>query len=169
MMRLPQTGQAERRTGSRWLEGKHMKIAHGTLVMVADGAKLLLFRNEGDEKYAVLETLDHARQDNPATAEQGTDRPGRSFSRVGEHRSGYDETDWHQQREDEFARDAAERLEDMAKAHPEAGIVVIAAPRTLGEMRGHYGRETAQRLVAEIDKDLTDHTTDAIVAAIAAH
>ncbi|OBV10998.1 host attachment family protein [Erythrobacter dokdonensis] len=146
-----------------------MKIAHGTLVMVADGAKLLLFRNEGDEKYAVLETLEHARQDNPATAEQGTDRPGRSFSRVGDKRSSYDETDWHQQSEDAFARHAAELLEETAQAHPEAGIVVIAAPRTLGEMRGHYGRATEQRLVAEIDKDLADHTTDDIVAALAAH
>lgn len=146
-----------------------MKIAHGTLVMVADGAKMLLFRNEGDEKYAVLETLDHATQDNPSTAEQGTDSPGRSFARFGEKRSSYDETDWHQQHEDDFARDAAERLEDAAQAHPEAGIVIIAAPRTLGEMRGHYGRETAQRLVAEIDKDLADHTTDDIVKALATH
>ena len=31
-----------------------MKIAHGTLVMAADGQKALLLRNEGDEKYAVL-------------------------------------------------------------------------------------------------------------------
>ena len=27
-----------------------MKVEHGTLVMVADGAKILLFRNEGDEQ-----------------------------------------------------------------------------------------------------------------------
>jgi protein required for attachment to host cells len=146
-----------------------MKIAHGTLVMVADGAKLLLFRNEGDEKFAVLETLDHARQDNPSTAEQGDDSPGRSFARFGESRSSYEETDLHQQREDAFARHAAGLLEDAAQAHSGAGIVVIAAPRTLGELRRNYGRATSERLVAEIDKVLTDHTTDDIAAAIAAH
>lgn len=33
--------------GSARLEGRQMKVEHGTLVMVADGAKLLLLRNQG--------------------------------------------------------------------------------------------------------------------------
>lgn len=146
-----------------------MKIEHGTLVMVADGAKLLLFRNEGDEKYAVLETLANEQQRSPASHEQGTDAPGRSFASIGTARSSYEETDWHQQAEDAFARHVAAVLERSAANHPEAGIVVIAAPRTLGELRKAYGRMTAVRLLAEIDKELADHTTDDVIAALAAH
>ena len=146
-----------------------MKIEHGTLVIVADGAKLLLFRNEGDSKYAVLETLSHEERDNPAAHEQGTDSPGRTHSSVGSSRSSYQETDWHQQAEEDFARHAATELERAAQGHPDGGIVVVAAPRTLAELRHHYGRATQERLLAEIDKDLTGHTTDDIAAVIAAH
>ena len=31
-----------------------VKIAHNTLILVADGEKLLLFGNEGNEKYPVF-------------------------------------------------------------------------------------------------------------------
>jgi protein required for attachment to host cells len=146
-----------------------MKVEHGTLVMVADGAKLLLLRNQGDEKYAVLATVLHEQQDNPSTHEQGTDAPGRSFSSIGDARSSYGETDWHQQSEDAFARHAAEVLERTAEQHPDAGIIVIAAPRTLGRLRKAYGRNTLGRLIAEIDKDLAGHTTDDVIAVLATH
>ena len=146
-----------------------MKVEHGTLVMVADGAKWLLLRNEGDATYPVLETLRTERQDNPAARAQGEDAPGRSFASTGTRRSSYDETDRHQQAEDSFAKHAAEVLEQAAAGHPEAGIIVIAAPRSLGVMRKAYGRATTARLVAEIDKDLADHTTDDVIAALAAH
>ncbi|HEU4652200.1 MAG TPA: host attachment protein, partial [Croceibacterium sp.] len=72
-----------------------MKIAHGTLVMAADGQKALLLRNEGDEKYAVLQTIAHDDTDAPPTRELGSDRPGRSFSSLGRRRSALDETDRH--------------------------------------------------------------------------
>lgn len=146
-----------------------MIIKNGTLIMAADGAKLLLFRNDGDTKYPVLHTLSHEKAANPPAHEQGTDRPGRTQSSMGDRRSSYGETDWHKQSEDDFARHAAGVLEQAALAEPEAGIVVIAAPHTLGEMRKHYGRETGQRLLGEIAKDLANQSTDGIVHAIAAH
>ena len=48
-------------------------------------------------------------------------------------------------------------------------IVVIASPQTLGGLRKHYGAGVAQRLCAEIAKDLAGHPTDDIVDAILAH
>ena len=146
-----------------------MQIEHGTLVLVADGAQALVFRNEGDAKYPVLETLSHARHDNPASREQGSDAPGRTHSSNDARRSSYGETDWHQQAEDDFARHAAEILESAASAHAGRGIVIVAAPRTLGALRKHYGRTTGPRVVTEIDKDLVGHTTDDIIAVLMAH
>jgi protein required for attachment to host cells len=151
------------------LDGDLMKIKNGTVIMVADGAKLLLFRNDGDTKYPVLSTLSHEEPANPPTREHGTDTPGRTQTSLGDRRSSYGETDWHTQSEEHFARHAAEVLEQAAAAQPEAAVVVIAAPRTLGELRKHYGRETSQRLLAEIGKDLASHMTDDIVQVIAAH
>jgi len=83
--------------------------------------------------------------------------------------SSYSETDWHEQSKQTFIRHAAGVLEEAAAARPGTGIVVIAPARALGELRKHYGRETGDRVLAEISKDLVRHMTDDIVAAIGAH
>ena len=46
-------------------------------------------------------------------------------------------------------------------------ILVIADPKTLGEMRRHYHGELKKRLVGEIDKTMTGEPTDRIEQAIA--
>jgi len=143
-----------------------MRIAHDTIVMVADGEKSLLFRNEGDERYPVLATLARTEQSHPPSREQGSDAPGRTAASAGHGRSAMEETDWHQQAEDRFAVQTARELEKAAAAA--AGIIVLAPPRTLGVLRQHWGRRTREKLLAEIDKDLTHHTTDQVITAIAA-
>jgi len=145
-----------------------MQIAHDTMVMVADGEKLLLFRNEGDEKFAVLQTVTHEDAPHAATHEQGSDRPGHSVSNAGQRRSAYEDTDWHNQGEERFARHAAETLE-RAAGQSQADIVLIAAPRALGEMRKHIPRRLAGRIVAEIPKDMVHRETDDIAKVISAH
>ena len=55
-----------------------MQIPHDGYVLVADGQKMLFFRNEGDEAYPNLEVVSASEQKNPKTAAQGTDEPGRS-------------------------------------------------------------------------------------------
>ena len=47
-------------------------------------------------------------------------------------------------------------------------LLVIADPKTLGEMRQHYHSELGKRLVGEIDKTLTGQPLDKIATAIAA-
>lgn len=145
-----------------------MHIANGTLVMALDGAKMLLFRNDGDGKYPVLTTLDHREIADLPSRERGTDTPGRTFHSSSDHRSAYAETDWHQQAEARFVVDAATRLTEIAAGEKD-GIVIIAPPRTLGELRKQYGAVVRDRLLAEIGKDLTGHVTDDIVGAIADH
>jgi protein required for attachment to host cells len=143
-----------------------MKIAHGTLVMAIDGGKMLLFRNEGDEKFIVLDTLSHDRIDHPSSREIGSDAPGRTFSSSDVRRSAYAETDWHAQAEEQFAIRAAEGLERVA-LNDKAGIVVIAPPHMLGQLRRHWGRKTRDRLMAEIAKDVVRREWDDIACTIA--
>lgn len=148
--------------------GTKMKIAHGTLVMAADGKKVLLFRNEGDRKFSVLQTLTHDEIVNPATREIGSDRPGRSFASTGHRRSGYGDTDWHNQAEERFARRAAALMEEAAKGN-DADLIVVAPPHFLGTLRGQMCASVKSRLRAEIHKDLVHHETDDIAEAIARH
>jgi len=45
--------------------------------------------------------------------------------------------------------------------------VIIAAPRTLGEMRKGYHKSLSDVLIGELDKDLTGHSVQDIEKALA--
>ena len=62
---------------------------------------------------------------------------------------------------------ATEWLNAKAIAGDISDILVIADPKTLGEMRRHYHGELKKRLVGEIDKTMTGEPTDRIEQAIA--
>lgn len=145
-----------------------MRIANKSLVVVADGRKMLFFRNEGDGLHPNL-TVDIVReQENPADRDQKSDAPGLSFSSGGFSRHSYSEVDFHQQEEDRFASEAAALLRKRALANDFESLIIVAPPRTLGEMRKHYHKEVESRLVGEIAKDLTGHPVDAIEKIIVA-
>lgn len=133
-----------------------MKIAAGTIVLVADGAKMLLLRNDGDAIYPELDVIAHRTIDNPPNREQMSDAPGLSFSSMGTGRSAYQEADAHQAREDRFAVETAAALTE-AVGKNEGDVIVVAPPDTLSVLRRYYDRVTGARLVTEIDKDLTGH------------
>lgn len=134
-----------------------MQIPHDTLVLVADGRKYLFLRNEGDETYPVLKVEGHATQSDRPTHEQGTDTPGRAFASVGGMRSAVEETDYQQLEEDRFAAEAAGLLCKRAQSGHYESLIVVAPPRTLGELRKHYDKSVEARLIGEVDKDLTKH------------
>lgn len=139
-----------------------MQLPHKSFVVVADGRKMLFFRNEGDEAHPNLVVERVREQDNPPDREQSTDAPGRSFSSVGNGRSAYEETDFHQLEEDRFAAETADLLKRRALNNDYDALFVVAPPRTLGELRKHYHKEVSGRLVGELDKDLTGHPVDQI-------
>ncbi|MEO8374963.1 MAG: host attachment family protein [Sphingomonas bacterium] len=145
-----------------------MKLPHNAAVLVADGRKILFFRNEGDDMHPNL-VVEHAEeQANPKDGDQKSDAPGRSFSSVGSGRSTMDEVDFHQQAEDRFAVDAANLLKRRALMNDFEALIVIAPPRTLGELRKHYHSSVSARITGEIHKDLTGHPTADIESAIKA-
>ena len=61
----------------------------------------------------------------------------------------------------------AEYLNAKAIAGEYDDLIVIADPKTLGEMRRHYHVELEKRLVGELDKALTHEPLDRIEKAIA--
>lgn len=135
-------------------------IPHDAWVLVADGEKALILRNEGDAEYPNLEVTRLIEQDNPPTHEQGTDRPGRFNDGPSVHRSAVQDTDWHRLAEERFAKDIAEKLYKAAHANRFDKLIVVAPPRALGELREAFHQEVEARVIAEIDKDLTNHPVD---------
>ena len=135
-----------------------MQVPHNTVVVVADGKKMLFFRNEGDSEYPKLEVERKREQEDAADRDQKTDGPGRTFdSSGGAGRSAYEEVDFHQLAEDRFAAETAAMLKDRALRNEFESLIIVAPPRTLGELRKHYHKEVEKRLTAEIAKDLTGH------------
>ena len=143
-----------------------MNLPNNTLVLVADGRKMLLLRNHGDAAQIDLRVEAHREQDNPPNRDQASDAPGRSFASVGSRRSAMEETDFHQIAEDHFAAKAADLLRERALDGDFETLVVVAPPRTLGELRKHYHKEVASRIVDELDKDLTGLPLGEIEAAL---
>lgn len=135
-----------------------MQVPHNTFVVVADGQKMLFFRNEGDAEYLKLEMERKEVQDNPADRDQKTSEPGHTFDASGgAGRSAYEETDFHQLGEDRFAAETAAILKERALRNEFESLIIVAPPRTLGELRKHYHKEVEKRLAGEIAKDLTGH------------
>lgn len=143
-----------------------MQLAHNTAVLVADGRKMLLLRNEGDAAYPNLVVELGEEHVNPKDRDQKSDAPGRAMSQTGGRQSTVDEVDFHQQEEDRFAAEVAAILKREAEAGSFASLIVVAPPRTLGELRKHYHVSVTQKLAGEIDKDLTGHTIPDIEKAL---
>ena len=139
-----------------------IRIPHNTYVIVGDGRKALFLRNEGNATELRLKTEQVLRNDNPPTREQGSDQPGRSFASVGSRRSSMEQADWHEIGEQRFARTIADALEALARDRDVAGFIIAAPPRTLAELRRILDANVKQRIIAELDKDLTGHPVSEI-------
>ncbi len=137
-------------------------LSNETWVLIADGEKALFLVNEGDGEYPVLRVRHEEQQENPSDREQSANRPGRQHQRVGEGRSAYDDTDWHELAKERFADHLAELLYERAHRGAFDRIVLVAAPKVLAELRSKIHKEVADRVVGEVPKTLTNHPVDEI-------
>ena len=147
-----------------------MQVPHDSYVLVADGAKMLFFRNEGDAANLNLTVVAAEQQADDYDRDLKTDTAGQKPAAPGQgNASTATETDFHRQAEDRFAAEAAERLNRAALANEFEQLIIVAPPKTLGELRKHYHKQVESRITAEIAKDLTGHPVDRIEAALQNH
>jgi protein required for attachment to host cells len=139
--------------------GNKMSIPHDAIVFVGDGRKALFLRNAGDEKFPNLRTEQVFVDHNPATHDQGSDKPGRLFAGANarDRRSALEATDWHELEEHRFARMVAEALEKLVRERKVKAVVIVAPPRTLADLRQALHGDVKARIMAEVDKDFTKH------------
>ena len=133
-----------------------MKLPKNAVVAVADGETLNLYRNTGDEGAPALTALPDA---DVATNNKGSG---------GRHQSSSANPSDSQQDEDGFAAGVAALLNKRVLDGKIDDLVIVAAPRTLGELRKHYHKSLQAKLVGEIAKDLTGHNAADVGRAIIA-
>jgi protein required for attachment to host cells len=131
----------------------NLRIHSGEWVVVCDGAKALILENAGDAISPNLKTKEVHEQPDEKTHEQGTDKPGRSISSVGNRRSAVEQTDWHDQSEQRFLSGLADRLDTAVATGEAKSMIVVAPPRALGMLRQSLSAGVRSTVRAEIDKD----------------
>lgn len=133
-----------------------MPLANNALVLVTDGRKTLFFRNHGDENQIDLRTEDYDQRDDAKDREMKTDAPGTNAQSAGySGRVAYEETDFHQLAEDRWAHSAAEAVNERVLRNDFEQLVIVAPPKTLGELRKKLHKEAERRLLCEIPKEMT--------------
>lgn len=137
-------------------------LTNGTWVLVADGEKALFLRNTLDAISPGFEVIRKDQQDNPANRDQSAGPAGRMPDSGQGQRSAMEETDWHDLAKERFAADLADRLYAQAHRGDFDRIVLVAPAGVLGELRQSLHKEVADKVVAEIAKDLTNHPLDKI-------
>ena len=127
-----------------------MLLPKGTIVAVADGEKFSLFSNTGDEAGPTLTAMAEPDIENVNTG------------------SGASDQNESQAAEDGFAGGIAGLLNKRVLDGEISDLIIIAAPRTLGELRKSYHKKLSEVLRGEISKDLAGHAVHDIEKAIAA-
>lgn len=133
-----------------------MLLPHGTLIALVDGERFELYRNSGNEAHPELAVID-----TPKLDEQNKGSGNRHYSSAGNPQASL-------LNEDAHAAAVTEWLNGQVLAHKLEALVVIAAPRTLGEMRKHYHKQLESTLLGELSKDLVGRTGPDIIDALKA-
>lgn len=136
-----------------------MPLPNNALVLVADGRKMLLFRNHGDENQIDLRTEAHDEREDRKDRDIKSDAPGTAATRAssggGDYRPAMSETDFHQQEEDRWIKEAAEELNRRALRNDYDALAIIAPPKALGVLRKELHKEVERRIVCTINKEMS--------------
>lgn len=127
-----------------------------TWIVVADGAHTRIFANDGPGKglRAALEkdfeaNLPHAARDILS------DRPGRNTAAPGMARHAMDpRTDPKRHLEQDFARTVAAMLGEAAQEKFFDRLILVAPPKTLGDLRAELPKHAEALVTGTLDKDL---------------
>ncbi|NKN35967.1 host cell attachment protein [Agrobacterium sp. a22-2] len=133
-----------------------MLLPQGTVVAVTDGEKLDLYRNAGIGSELSLAAMPQVSIDDEAKGSGGR------------HTSTSANPDESQLSEDGFSAGVAQYLNKQVLEGGIDNLVVISAPRSLGELRKHYHKFLSAKLLLEIPKDLTGHVVGDVEKAIQA-
>jgi protein required for attachment to host cells len=144
-----------------------MPIPNNALVLVIDGRKMLFFRNQGDQNQIDLRTEAHDERDDASfDRELKRDAQGTASTSSGFGRDSMEETDFKQQDEDNWVKEAAENLRKRALRNDFEALCIVAPPKALGVLRKALHKEVEKRLVCSINKEMSGRPIPDIEALI---
>jgi protein required for attachment to host cells len=146
-----------------------MPLPHNALVLVADGRKMLFFRNHGDENQIDLRTEAHDQREDRKDRDIKTDAPGTQGQSAGYGRPAMDETDFHQQEEDRWIQEAAEELKKRVLRNDFEALAIVAPPKALGVLRKALHKEVEKRIVCTVNKEMSGRPIPDIEALLDGH
>jgi protein required for attachment to host cells len=135
-----------------------MKVLH----LVADGATGRLFESEG-WKESIEEIERFVNEDGRLNNRDfGRDAPGRSF-KGGSRRGSFEEREEPKERhEKKFAKQLAEKLNRKFDEKGFDKLVVVAAHKTLGELRKHFNKRVKDTIEVTSTKNFTKASLEEI-------
>ena len=131
-----------------------MLLPHGAVIALADGDILELFRNIGNEAQPDLSSI------------EAPSLHGHNKGSGARHHASSAEPSGHQLDEDAHAAAVADWLNHQVLTNLVTHLVVIAAPRTLGEMRRHYHERLKAALIGELHKEFTGRSGESVLEAL---
>ncbi|MET0546550.1 MAG: host attachment protein [Caulobacterales bacterium] len=137
-------------------------------LLVADGAKAIVLRNDGDAEYPNLKTVKVYEEAHAPTHQIGSDKPPTVHNSVGSARSSIEQTDYHQQAEDRFLHMVADDLDKQCTAGAFKSMIIAAPPIALGALRKCMSAQLKRHVVADIDRDFTPMPVYEIEKAVSA-
>jgi len=127
-----------------------------TWVLVADGAQAQVFEHGGPGKGLNPVKGLHFEQEPLKAQDINTDRPGRHTGGGAGSRSGLEQSDPVQIREERFVKSVANELEVLRQQGRFHRLIIAAAPAALGDIRPALSNGVKDTVIAELPKDLTN-------------
>lgn len=129
-----------------------------TWVLVANTSHAKIFRMVHFPRVEPLLAMEHP-ESRLHNQDLISSKPGRSFERAGTTRHAYEpKTDAKHLEIDKFAKEIGNYLSSAREKREFARLYVIASPEFLGVLRPHIDPQTEGTIVAEVAKDLAEHS-----------
>ncbi|GAA6158402.1 MULTISPECIES: host attachment family protein [Ruegeria] len=130
-------------------------LSQGTWIVIADGEKALFMENITDAEDPNLMIVSVEETDGPAG--RPSDRAGRRADAGPNQKSAVEEPKWKAQAKSLFVQDVANLLNRKGLKGAYKRLVLVASPHVLGLLRRRLHSEVLGKVVAEVDKTLTNH------------
>jgi protein required for attachment to host cells len=127
-----------------------------TWILVADGAHARVYQNAGPGRGLTETSFPEMVGSHEPARSINADRPGRMQAAPGAPAHAMDHSsDPHREQKRVFAKDVAAFLKTQAQKRVYDRLVLVAPPKTLGDLRDAIDDEVAAKVIDEVAKDLT--------------
>ena len=130
-------------------------LEQGTWVIIADGEKALVMENitDAQDPNLVVVSVEEPEPRHP----RSRDRAGRRYDGGPRQKSAVEEDTWKSHAKSLFVQDVANLLNRKGLKGAFNRLVLVASPQVLGLLRRRLHSDVLAKVVAEVDKTLTNH------------